>query len=488
MELSRRCFGMRFSHFSLRNTIAVLSGIILCGIFVCKTEVVGAEEKASKAEFDLGFSFASSPEILTLDECLSIAFLENRGLNQTRSKVEAAKAKKSQLLASQLPGVSTSMSGTKNTLPIMPSAKERQETFRASLSATFQPFGRFSSLKRASQATITAADADRARTEIDTGFRVTKAFYDLLLAQLLERVASESVDQLREHRDTTSRLVERGTAPGFNLLRADVQLASAKPILIRATHAISTSLVSLLDLLGVDPRATPKLVGSFPEHIPNHLPLKEDEAIRLAFEQRPDLKAAKASLKAAKSSLRASQQALQPSMQISHSIDSSRGNMTPVDSYRNSRTTTLGLVFPVFDSGLSSAQSKEAAEIVHQAQLGYESVVSAVYVEIRQAISAVIESFEVLESQEKNVEQAEKARSIAEKAYQTGAQTSLDVLDAQLALTQAKTARFQALRDQTVAIAQLEKVLGYLPGHYLESEGGSVNEVYSKQRTVAVKK
>lgn len=416
-----------------------------------------------------GVVFASAPERLTLDDCLDIAFRENRSLSQTRSKVAAAKAKKSQLTVSQLPSLNTSVKASDNIHPMMAAAKQRQETFGANISATFQPFGRFASLKRASEAAVTAADAERVRTEIDTAFRVTSAFYNLLLAQILEKVASESVDQLKHHRDNTARLVEMGTAPGFNLLRADVQLASAKPTLIRATHTIMTSMASLLDILGVDPRAKPVLIGSFPETIPPGLPLEEKKALEIAFAQRCDLRVAKAMLDAAKCSMRATRQSLQPSVQISHYLESSRGNVAPVDAYRNSRTTTVGLVFPVFDSGLTKAQAREAAEVVHQTQLGYEAIVSSVYVQVRQAISAVMESFEVLQSQEKNVEEAEKALAIAEKAYQTGAQTSLDVLDAQLALTQAKTARFQALRDRAVAVAQLENVLGYMPGYFMEN-------------------
>ena len=62
----------------------------------------------------------------------------------------------------------------------------------------------------------------------------------------------------------------------------------------------------------------------------------------------------------------------------------------------------------------------------------------------------------------KNVEQAQEALTIAQTAYETGAKTSLDVLDAQLALTQARTVYSQALHDRAIAVAQYQKALGLL--------------------------
>jgi outer membrane protein TolC len=55
---------------------------------------------------------------------------------------------------------------------------------------------------------------------------------------------------------------------------------------------------------------------------------------------------------------------------------------------------------------------------------------------------------------------AEKGYSIAEKAYQVGRSTLIELNDAQLALTQARLAEYQAIYNFVVAKSQLEQTLG----------------------------
>jgi len=448
------------------NLIFIL--ILLLILLTTSEKGVGQETRLVHSSPDY-LSFVQTPSALTLEDCLSIGLQKNRELNQSRSRVSVAQAKKRQLVASQLPKASVQIQESLYGTAAAPTAKDQQELFRLGISATIEPFGRFKSLKRSSEAQIQVAEAERSSAEIETAFQVTRAFYDLLLSKHLEKVASDSVDQLQLHRDHTARLVETGAVPGFDLLRAEVQLSSAKPALIRASHAISTDQADLLHLLGIDPTATPQIIGSFSESIPDSIPIKEEEAVHLAFQQRPDLRAAKALLDSAAHALKATQQALQPSIQLTHLLDRSRGSQQPVDSYSDNRTTQLGLNIPVFDTGLTRAQTKEAAANLHTTRLSYESTVSQAYVEIRKSVSDLSEASEVVVSQEKNVEQAREALTIAESGYQTGAKTSLDVLDAQLALTQAKTLWYQSLRDRTVALARLEKALGFMPGYFRNS-------------------
>ena len=58
------------------------------------------------------------------------------------------------------------------------------------------------------------------------------------------------------------------------------------------------------------------------------------------------------------------------------------------------------------------------------------------------------------------VETARKGYDIAERAYQVGRSTLIELNDAQLALTQAKLSESQAVYNFIVAKAQLEQVIG----------------------------
>ena len=59
-----------------------------------------------------------------------------------------------------------------------------------------------------------------------------------------------------------------------------------------------------------------------------------------------------------------------------------------------------------------------------------------------------------------NIEEAERALSMAESLYSNGKATQLDVLDAQLALKVARTNMAGALFEGTIAEISLKKSLG----------------------------
>jgi len=406
--------------------------------------------------------FVAIPTELTLDDCLKLASENNRTVLASRARTSAGRAKANQVFRAQLPNASVSAQDTKYREPNSPALGDRQDAQRFSLNETLQPFGRYRSQSRAAHASVEAAVADERRTLVDVSFLVSKAFYDMVLADDLIRVASDSVDQRLKHRDHTQRLVEAGTAPRFDLLQAEVQLSAARPALIKAVHSRSTALADLLHLLGLDPSAQPAIVGSFPVEFPP-LPMNEDRAIQLACEQRPDLAAAMASEEAARHQVNVARQALQPSVQLNGTYERTRGSRSPIAQYKDNWLTTVGMVFPVFDSGLSRAQRDEAKAAHEQARLTTETILSTLRVDIRKAIAGVKEAEEVFASQEKNVEQAQEALGIAQVAYETGSKTALDVLDSEVALTQARTLRAQALHQRTVAMAQLTRAIGLLP-------------------------
>ncbi|MBF0546979.1 MAG: TolC family protein [Candidatus Riflebacteria bacterium] len=425
----------------------------------------------------IGHPDLPSPEKITLSNCILMALSNNRTVLQSKASSAVAKAKRDQLWKAQLPNAALQVSKVKYKEALNPFLSSEQDVSRLVVTQTIQPFGRYDSQKKAAIFSIQSSDEAERKTEIEISFQAVKTFYDLLLARHLEEVASESVSQLQRHRDLTETLVNAGANPKFDLLRAEVQLSTAKPILIKATHARSTGLADLLNLLGLDPSAQPEMVGTFPEDIINIPVPDEKKALEIALKNRPDVSSAKAAVEAAKNQLTAVKQSLQPALQFSGYAERSRGARLPVDDHLSNIEVQASLNYPFMDSGLTDAQAREARANLQISTLAYQNTVSTLLADIRKAISGVEEARETLHSQEKNVEQALEALAIAEKAYEAGTMTILDYLDAQLALTQAKTLRFQGLHDHAVAIAALERSLGKMPGTLIDKQKGSSTEI-----------
>ena len=70
-----------------------------------------------------------------------------------------------------------------------------------------------------------------------------------------------------------------------------------------------------------------------------------------------------------------------------------------------------------------------------------------------------------IEAQEKTVETAERGYKIVTTRFLANAATQLEVNDAELALTQAKVNRIQAIYDYLVASTDLDQLIGRLPDY-----------------------
>ena len=88
--------------------------------------------------------------------------------------------------------------------------------------------------------------------------------------------------------------------------------------------------------------------------------------------------------------------------------------------------------------------------------------------EIQQAYSNLLQNKELIQSQEKNVEQALEAVRLAKARLDAGAGTQLDVLNAQVQLATAESTKLQALFGYNASLAEFDRVTG-AQSHYTES-------------------
>ena len=86
----------------------------------------------------------------------------------------------------------------------------------------------------------------------------------------------------------------------------------------------------------------------------------------------------------------------------------------------------------------------------------------SISVQVRDACNAVRESGEIVKALSGTVARAERLLFMAEKGYEYGVKTRLDVDDAQTSLVQARGNVAQAKRDYMVALVNLEWVKGTL--------------------------
>jgi outer membrane protein TolC len=116
----------------------------------------------------------------------------------------------------------------------------------------------------------------------------------------------------------------------------------------------------------------------------------------------------------------------------------------------------------LFDGQLTKGRVQEARARHERVQIDYEDARRRIELEVRALYSTFVEAREVLDSQQKVIEQATEALRLATARYEAGADTQLNVLSSQTALTDARTVYVQALHAYSVALARLQRAMGML--------------------------
>jgi outer membrane protein TolC len=116
--------------------------------------------------------------------------------------------------------------------------------------------------------------------------------------------------------------------------------------------------------------------------------------------------------------------------------------------------------WPIWDSGAVYGQVKQQRALLSESKITYDDDVRQVELEVQQAYSNLKQNRELIQSQEKNVEQAEEAVRLAKARLDAGAGTQLDVLNAQVQLITAQSTRLQALFGYNSTLAEFDRVTG----------------------------
>ena len=324
--------------------------------------------------------------------------------------------------------------------------------------------GKLQSQTRSATLTREAALAQFQAQVSDVLLSIKIAYDDTLLA--LEQIGTQkaSIALLERELADQKRRFEAGTAPRFNVLRAEVELANTRPKLIRAQNAFRIHKNNLATLLGWNIPA--QVQDDIPLELADRLKATPFEislpvAIAKAAQQRPELTVRKADEKIRQEGVIQAKSDYYPNLAIGGGYQwQSRTFANDLALITDGWTAGAQMNWSLFDFGLTRGRVDAAKARLNKAKIESDDTVRRIELEVRTAYSNFIEAQQVLESQVKVIEQAEEAVRLSMARNDAGTGTQLDVLSAQTALTDARTIQSQALRDYATALAKLERAMG----------------------------
>lgn len=436
------------------------------------------------------------PITLTLQESLDFAYKNSKSIKMAQEKVKLAEGKVNEAIATMLPNISASggytyfikplvtldeetisqmqeaFTGTDAGMPTtQPAASPASPTeieadehnFRAS--ATLQQplftWGRLTNNYKQAKLNLEAVQQGLESTKQQLTFDVTNSFYRILLAHQFVKVAEEAVGQVEKHLKTADDLKNAGVATNYDVLRASVQLANTRSQLIKAQNALRLAKEGLKMTLGMDLKAEVNVEGELEyKSIQREL----EEFMELAFLNRPDLKQLELQEKAGEKIVSIAKAGNKPNLALVSSYEANKsGSFQDEMDWRSTKQSwNVGLMLniPIFDGLATRARVKQAKSGLNQIKLGKAQMMDGIQLEVKSAYLALQEAKALLDAQRETVQQAQEGLRIANLQYENGIITSVQLTDAQLALTQAEVNQLQALFDHTIGTAKLEKAIG----------------------------
>ena len=284
---------------------------------------------------------------------------------------------------------------------------------------------------------------------------VTNGYFDMLQADNMQKLGRESVERLADHLKNVEAQYEVGVVAKVDVLRSQVELANAKQSLIKAENAYQIAEANLNKIVGLPMDTQLKL-----DNILVYAPYENDMQYCLDYAamHRPELEQAKQNVEAAKGAMSVAISGHMPQIAASASQNWNDSNW-PGDENGN-WGVGVQVTMNIFDSGVTTSKIHGAEADLAKAHETYRDTVDAVNLDVRSNYLNLREAEKRIDTTKLAVSQAEEDYRIAQLRYMNGVGTNTDVLDAQVALTDAKTNYLQAMYDYNTCKTNLETAIG----------------------------
>jgi TolC family type I secretion outer membrane protein len=406
----------------------------------------------------------------TLDDCLRIALEHNFDIRKAKERIEKQYNVKLEARAFFLPSIGFEGNfdtEDKKRLPAFGGetfGSDKNWTVDIKARQAVYSGGKGTADYRRAKFQEEAAREDLQAVINDVLTSVKELYYDALLAAAEVEVEQQNVTLYEEQLKSERSKLSAGTVSDFNVLRAEVDLANSKTPLIRAKNQVTLSQEELRRALGVGSEGSQvDAAGASVRGDLTFEPYTVDlhEALAQAESRRPELKSAKLMIDAEGQGIESERAGYFPTVSVyaSYGADKSRFTNELDDEYHG-WTAGAEANWNFFDGLRTSSRVEQARSAQSQARLTFEQTKQDINVEVRRVYSSLIESQELVRASNKVSEQAAESLRLARARYDTGAATYLDVLDTQVALTQARTNQIQALHDYNVVVAKMRRAVG----------------------------
>lgn len=408
---------------------------------------------------------------ITLQKAIDIALAENPTIRVADKDIELKRIADTEAWQALLPEVSASASiehtllaaemnlgGTKFKMG-------RDDTNTASLIGTlsvpvFAP-AVYQNMK------LTKTDIELARekarsSRLDLINQVTKAYYQMLLAQDSYKVMQQSYDISKENYDVICSKFDVGRVSEYDKITAEVQMRSMNSSLVSAQTGLTLSELQLKVLMGITTEVTLVLDDKL-ENYESDLKLAEIGAGEAELENNSTIRQLNMNREILKRTLKIQRTNFMPTVAFSlsgqyRSQYNNNWNLWNYD-WSPSASFSIGVSIPIFRASnwtKLKSMKLQLSELEDNRVNTQRQLAMAAQNYVHNMASSIAQ----VGSNKQAVSQANKALSIARTRYDVGRGTILEMNQLEVALTQAQLVYNQSIYDYLRNKADLDYTLG----------------------------
>jgi outer membrane protein len=309
---------------------------------------------------------------------------------------------------------------------------------------------------RAARAQIRGAVADYDQTLQTLLLDVTRAFADVRQAQQIVAAREQTVSNLTRLLEYAQAQFDAGVVTRTDVAQSQARLAQARTQLVQAQGQLAASVQAYLRLVGRPPSDLQP-----PPHAQG-LPPQLEVALETAGRNSPVLRSAVADTELADANVDVTAAQGRPRITLEAGSSLGGDDLSSGGSESSSDSVGVRATIPIFQGGIVRSRTRQQRALRSAANLDLAAAQRSVQETVTNSWTGLASAQASVQSAREQVEAAELAYEGVRLEQETGLRSTVEVLDQEQDLLNARLALAQAERDLVVAERQLLASVGAL--------------------------
>ncbi|NUN09929.1 MAG: TolC family protein [Ignavibacteriaceae bacterium] len=418
-------------------------------------------------------TYSQDKLMLTLDKAVETGLANNKNLKIAYYGLKGAEAKLNETGTSRLPSLSASLVYTRlsevdpfilatpfGTFDISPSILN---SYTSKLTLT-QPI--FTGFKLNSAINLAEIGVENAKEDFnknrdDVVLNVKSAYWNMYKAKQFAALLDENIQQINARLKDAKNLFDQGLITRNDVLKLEVQLSDILYRKTDADNAAELAKLALNNAMGL-PLITETDITDKAE-VSEMANINLTDLINTAKTNRPEIKSAGLRMKAGETNITMAKSGWYPQVAAVGNYNYARPNQRifpTKDEFKGTWDLSLSVSFNIWNWMATSYQTEQAEVQLEQAKDGYRSVEDLVVLDVTQSYLGLKQANNKVKISELGVKQAAENYRLTSDRFKQGLVLSADVIDAEVALLQAKTNLNNSTVDYMISLAKLNRAIG----------------------------